>query len=255
MNQLKFKKHKTLYLLVIFMVSLYSCAKSGDSSFSKRSKKKSSNILIEGEMAIKDESYTNIKGTSARLRALMCGSYVQYSGAINDGEDSVLTYVIPVGDHNKVGYWIFYTQCLTSLPNNPVYSVFYKLMEVDRDTILMTHYRIPKDFTVDIGVLLKNPKIIFDEVELSSLEENGFHTTYVRQTLIKFTGETDVLENFVSHDEDDDEKAKYKKFFFEIQPQYTHFGYILFDGKKNNMGRRRGSALLLKKAMVDPNYL
>lgn len=223
--------------------------------------------LVKGKIAVQDESYTGYMGNLARLRAMMCGKYTQYQvlldddgnmmkerkiWAINNGEDSIVTYVVPMGDYHKIGYWIYYAQCLTTLPNEPVYNMFYELKEIDRDTIVGTHYRVPKDFKVDIRKLIQDPNSVLGTVNLDSLVKNGFKTTYIRQSLLKFVGETNLLEDIQKGGE---EGAKYKTFFFEVQPQYTHYGNILFDENEKRLGKRKTAAILLKRAMVERSYL
>ena len=261
-------KNWAIWIASLCLVGIYACGGSQALSTVNKptTKAKRGTILLENQSIYKDETYAKIEGSLARLRAMMCGRFVQHkcniqedgtvlrgeSWTVNDGEDSVVTYVIPVGDYRKIGYWMYYAQCLTSLPNEPVYSVFYKMSKVDRDTIRVTHYRVPKGFKLEINNMLKDPDAAFGIIDVDTLVPNSYMTDYIRQSPIKYVGETNRLE---AHEKEGEAHIKYKKFFFEVEPKQVHFGYILYDTTEKRLGRDNKSSMLVRTAMVHPDHL
>ena len=247
-------------MLILCVLLLYSCGSTKDGKIAVF---KNKNILITGELATKDETYANIKGSVLRLRAMLCGKFISYHSAkdperkkysvwlINGGKDSVIAYQIPVGNYHKDGYWMYQYQCLTSLPEDPIFEGFSRLTKLSRDTIKEVHYKMPEELDRSIGQILKDPKAVFGEMEWKALKlnkDNGV-VYYVRQTLLSYSGESSWRNTENSSGQKD-----FGSDYYIVEPSKIAFGTKKYD-KNKKLLRVTIPGWLVKEAMIRPDLL
>lgn len=257
MNELK--KVCILFALISLTTGFFSCA--GNKETNEKTSIKEKGVFISGPDCRMDETYSSIKGSVPRLHAMMCGKFVQYSTGpnpeetkystwlINEGQDSVVIYHLPVGDPNKEGYWMYNCQVMTSLPNNPLNATFSKLVEVSRDTILSVYYELPENFDISLQKMLENPEKAFESVDLISLKEMNSPTTYIRESILHYKGESEWYS-----DDRESNKGGFLASYYLVRPQRMVFGTVAYSKEKQNIGQTKGERLR-KDAMINPRYL
>lgn len=206
---------------------------------------KNNSIFLSGDVAREEASYSHIVSNVSRLKAMLTGSFVQYNTSedtariktkytvwkVNDGKDSVVIYQIPVGNFQKVGHWMYQCQVMTSLPDEPIYQAFTKLVEISRDTIQEIYYDAPSDFEMTLEVLLTKPETLFDNVNLNELKpsKDPESVLYVRQNPLHFIGKstlTPIPQN----------KELLKMVRYDVKPQRIEMGIGTFDKNKKFLG-------------------
>lgn len=209
-----------------------------------------------------EETYRSIKGSVKRLHAMMCGRFVQYSTGrnpeeteyttwlINDGQDSVIIYHIPIGNPDKEGYWMYNCQVMTSLPNDPLYVTISRLEEVDRDTINAVYYDFPKNFEATLPEILENPKKAFASVQFLSLKKTeGEGIPYVRESILKYQGEGGWSPANYKGNENG-----FVATYFLVRPDRMVFGQRAYNQDKEVVKETKGERFM-KNAMINPDYL
>lgn len=232
------------FIFVFSFLLLFSCVYAQKPEKGNKGSKDKS-IFLRGAVATQDESYSHIVSNVSRLKAMLTGSYVQYNTSedtarvktkytvwrVNDGKDSVVIYQIPVGNFQKVGHWMYQCQVMTSLPDEPIYQAFTKLVEISRDSIQEIYYDAPSDFEMTLEVLLTNPESLFTDVNLNELKpsKDPEYVIYVRQSPLHFIGKstlTPVPQN----------KEMFKMVRYEVKPQKIEMGIGMFDKNKKFLG-------------------
>jgi len=173
--------------------------------------------------------YQSIRSNVARVQAMLSGKFVQQTRVdtfnnyvtwmVNDNQDSMVMYSIPVGDPNKNGHWLYHYQIMTSLPNEPIYEAFEKLTEVDRDSIHSRLYLPPANFNLPLSELLQKRKNAFASVKLDSLSADEDAGYYIRQNSLFFKNQTDIGPNA--------EYNVYSMDIYEVHPTHMMF-YTLY---------------------------
>lgn len=192
------------------------------------------------------KEYESIVSNVARLQALLTGSFVQQveqsiqgkrvyrTWKVNDEQDSIILYSIPVGEPNKIGYWIYHYQIMTSLPNEPVYEAFEHLEVIQRDSIKSVYYEAPESFNIPLATLLKQQRTSFEEIPFSKLvvEEDG--GIYVREKILYFTNKTSIVAN--------PQGADYKIDIYNIKPNSIDYKTLFYtDAEGANLIERVSS--------------
>jgi hypothetical protein len=273
MSRLKFLT-VTFPILLISFIFLLSCgnAKSTAVKLSKVEKSektektessekkislKNKTYLTTGTAITKDETFSHIKGNVPRLRAMLCGAFTQYqfrdttvgyqTWEVNDGMDSVMLFQLPVRDYNKVGYWMYTYQVMTSLPDEPLYHAFIHLKELNRDTVIATYYETPDDFDVSLNDLLKDPETAFAKVNLETLElsKDKELVTYWRKNPLFYIGLNILQEEKKSKNE-----VGYRADLYVVKPKMVKFGTMFYDKEKNKLGSTQNLIELRKLAMM-----
>ncbi|WP_156039837.1 CpcT/CpeT family chromophore lyase [Aureispira sp. CCB-QB1] len=258
MNRLK--KSTILFLMSAVSIAMVSCA--GNKEVAEKSNYKEKGVFVRGVDSRQDETYSVIKGSVKRLHSIMCGKFVQYNTAldpegkkystwlINEGQDSVVVYHLPVGNPNKEGYWMYNCQVMTSLPNEPLHATFSKLVEINRDTIHAVYYDLPEEFEASLEDMLSNPEKAFESVNLLELKESeGAEVVYVRESPIHYKGETRWFA-----DERENNEGGFVATYFLVRPQMMVFGRNVYNKDKEYLGQTQGERLR-KDAMINPSYL
>jgi hypothetical protein len=242
-------------LVILCVVFIYACASVQKGKEKEQSKLNS--IFIENDL-VQEETYAEIKGSLPRFRALLSGKFVQYVPSKDtasseyvvwltaDKQDSVIFYQIPVGEPSKIGYWLYNYQHLTSLPDKPLQHNFFKLVEIDRDTILATIYSAPSDFEPSVLDVIKDPKAIFDEFNWDSLKTEGATISYVRKTPVKYVGTS----NFFDYD---DKETKFVAQFYQITHDKISIELMQYDIGKNFLEIGNGN-WLCKQGALRPEF-
>jgi len=210
--------------------------------------------LVTGPDIHKEETYQGIIKNEARLHAMLVGKFVQYNKVnkekkyktwmVNEGKDSVMIYVFPVGEPNKIGYWLYNYQVMTSLPNEPIYQSFTRLDVIDRDSIRGVYYEAPADFDYTVEEILANPTAIFEKVDLDNLEpsKEGEEVTYIRKTPLHFVGYSQYKESTI-------EQFVYMRDRYSVKPKGVHFSFVYYDENKENP-KSRPPDRLVKLAVI-----
>lgn len=199
---------------------------------------KSTTPRTTNEVSLSEE-YKKVSGNIARLQAMLTGKFVQQilteidsisqreiytTWKVNDKEDSILLYSIPLDDPNRVGYWIYHYQIMTTLPDEPVYQAFESLVLTSRDTIKSIYYKAPDDFTITLSELLKTKGKSFQDVPLSKLEIEEDGGSYVRQDILHFNNKATIVPN--------PQRKDYKMDMYEIYPEHIFYSTIFYKDPK-----------------------
>lgn len=249
-------------VIVILLLSIYLSSCSGGKEVVQKIDNKSKSLFVENAGYNQDETYSSIKGSVKRLHTMMSGRFVQYTTGsdpketdyktwlINDGQDSVIIYHIPIGNPDKEGYWMYNCQVMTSLPNDPLHATISKLEEVDRDTIKAVFYDFPADFKASLPEILEDPKSAFASVYFLALKKSeGQAIPYVRESIISYKGESAwSLADYEGNE------GGFVATYFLVRPQMMVFGSCAYDKNKKKLGQTKGERLM-KNAMINPGYL
>jgi hypothetical protein len=251
-----------MFTILSLSVFIFISSCSGGKETIEKTATKSNAVFIKGQHISKDETYSSIKGSVHRLHTIMCGKFVQYNVAldperkkyttwlINEGQDSVVIYHLPVGTPDREGYWMYNCQVMTSLPNAPLHATFSKLVEISRDTIHAIYYELPENFDASLQEMLANPKKAFASVDLMTLKiSEGSEIPYVRESPIHYRGETGW-----SPDSREDNEGGFLATYFLVRPQMMVFGSAAYDKDKKFLGQTKGERLM-KDAMINPDLL
>jgi hypothetical protein len=249
-----------LFSFFSFLAFITSCG--GGREALEKEANKSKELFITEAGYNKEETYNSIKGSVKRLYAMMCGRFIQYSTGrnpeeteyttwlINDGQDSVIIYHIPIGNPNKEGYWMYNCQVMTSLPNDPLHVTISRLEEVDRDTINAVYYDFPPNFEATLPEILENPKKAFASVQFLSLKKTeGEGIPYVRESIIKYQGEGGWSPTNYGSNENG-----FVATYFLVRPNMMVFGRRVYNQDKEVVKQTNGERLI-KNAMINPDYL
>ena len=128
---------------------------------------------------------------------------------VNEGKDSMILFITPVGSSNKDGYWIYYHQFLSNLPNDPVYTAYEKLEMLSRDTFKGTYYNSPATFEWE--KVIKKDKSV-SQLDFNSLEATGEEVFYVRKNATSFEGFSVIYKNITKSESH--RKFRQDKYFY-----------------------------------------
>lgn len=198
----------------------------------KNTNNKNTQTLIDG--AGDAQAYQEISGSMKRFKAMVAGSYVYYrtptgkgddyeTWLVNDSNDSVLIYHIPIGNPNKTGHWLYHYQGLTSLIEDPLYEAFTELIPIGRDTIKAVSYKVPKNLGISISDVISNPRKVFNSVDFDNLEVDNEVITYARQNPIEYTG----MLNFIPAERP--EYGAFRRDSYIIYPHKMIWGISYYD--------------------------
>ena len=187
------------------MIGLCTWSACGGGQTTSKPKKRGKMGFVTGRFIHQDETYSGIKQNVLRLQTMLSGYYACYKKEeadrvfrpwrVNDGKDSIVQYLVPVGEPNKIGYWIYHYQTMTSLPDEPIYELFEELTEINRDTIKSVFYEAPKSFNVPLETLYKEHKNAFKSLNMDSIRAGTVSKkgVYIRQNPLFFTRTTPVI--------------------------------------------------------------
>ena len=245
------------FLGVMMMITACSTPQTTAKSNKKQQAKKT---LITGDAITQNEMYTGIDGTLPRLRAMLCGRSVQYviprgstiedykyvPWLVNDGQDSVVNYNLPVGEPAKDGYWIYQHTCLTSLPNAPTYVALIKYKKIDRDSIVAYCYNPPVGFKPNIDEILKDLPGYFKEILFKEIEktEPFLIREYKRTAPMEFLGKDPFSQEPVPNTE-----IEYIRRYDKVTAGQIHKYKEGYNKDKELLTHTLGE-FLFKKAMV-----
>lgn len=240
-----------------------------NASSSKKKGKEQTTLVATANMRQKS-AYENIKGNIPRLKAMMCGRFTVYSTSadpnnttystwlVNDGQDSVLVYTVPVGEAALHGHWLYQSQFMTSLPDVPIHEAFIELKAINRDSIVATYYEVPEDFGRTLDDILRDPKEQFKEFQFENLalSKDGEVVWYERLTPLKFHGRSNWAPTEEPIDIEPASKAVREgvsRYYYIITPGNFHYGTEYYDKNRNFIEKDRGYRLL-KSQMLSNAY-
>lgn len=173
-------------VLFVLFVLFYSCG---------GSRRIKSSIPVN----LKDQHYHDLPKNIIRLYEMMHGIFVLevqdkgqgpfFTHKINEEfNDSVVVVQQKIGSPHKDGYWLMVYQCLSSVPNAPIYTQLINLVEVEgeRDTILLKHY--PLADTLKLKDVLYPSSQFVEDLKLSSLKEAEKIVRMARHSTTLFKG-------------------------------------------------------------------
>lgn len=246
-----FKKYQLLLFSLCCTLGIVACinTKSVQQEISENP------YLIRGNEIFQDETFSRIKNNTERLCAMLSGEFIQYnfnnrSGEyhpwlVNEDKDSVIMYTMLVGEPNKIGYWLYYYQYMTSLPSKPLFEVFVNMIEINRDSIQAIYYEAPAEFNPSVDEFLKHPKSTFSSIDFNNLEQSPDDetVTYIRKNPLFFIGKSNLISNIQI-------PGEYRIDYYEVKPSiynYQIWSYIEADTSKRPFITRY---LFKKTAMI-----
>lgn len=248
------KKYSTPIFLALFAISLMSSCKNSNLS-SKGNTAPNQKGFIGGDIVTKDETYQSIVNSTARFQAMFSGEYIQKIKAtddngkeyykpclVNDGMDSTMLYIVPIGDPNKDGYWLYGSQRITSLPNDPIHQWVNKIESINRDTIAVYAYVFPPEFEPPLSELIKKHRNIIEDMDLSRLEKSTNVEYYVRQTPLHYICTSTLLQR-PNHD-------SYYKAILEIQPASFSVSTRVYADSLTTESKKNSSNIFIKQRLV-----
>lgn len=273
MNELSnWSKHSIVLLLIASVIYSFGACKGSKESLDEVTTSKSRNkkagksvMLLYSDNLSTNAAYEDIKGNIPRLKAMMSGRFVTYNTTadsarkvysawkVNEGKDSVMIYQLPIGDPNKDGHWMYSYQYMTSLPEDPVYESFFKMTEINRDSIVAIYYEVPKDFTATIPQILAKPTEVFRDFPFESLEpsKTGEVVYYKRKTPLHYVGISRLLNTGSKIPE---REGGYDADYYIIKPELYSFGTAVYNREKKFLGRTQGTHLM-KEAGVQLQFI
>jgi hypothetical protein len=173
-----------------------------------------------------------------RLYQMLQGTFVCYSKKtekdaqlvpwkVNNGQDSVITYLVPIKDPAKDGYWLICYQFITSLPDEPIYCAVQKITPIDRDTFLSDFFNSPTE--IRLSDIIKNLGKVSKSIDLDQLVPIDETITYYRKEITLFKGYSNIYKDHQN------QNLSYRREDYEIHPDNTMFTTKYFEdikGKK-----------------------
>lgn len=249
--------------LLLILLSCFAC-----NNTTKQAATNNSTLLIDPENMCEASAYEDIKGNVYRLKAMVTGQFTQYSKRldstgqnflpwyVNDQQDSVLLYSIPIGEPNRQGHWLCEFQVLTSLPDDPVGVGFVHLIPIGRDTILVKVYQAPEDFDYTLEQVTQHPVSLFRDFKFDKLVPptaeriSAPDVYYVRETPIKFIGHSIWMKEEPSGEPDTSGFYRQK---FMVSPDQYIWGNVVYDHRKTHL-QTSMTERFVKRKMINPNY-
>lgn len=253
-------------MVILVLVSIFSCRTTQQQVNKQQNMEE---IFVQELAELRQEKYGNIQGALPRLRAMMSGKFVHQTLVkvavegeeekiekvyrtwhTKDGEDSMMVYQIPVGNHHKIGYWMYSCQYLTSLPKEPVYQTLFKLEVINRDTIKATYYEVPEDLKLDFKQNITALKTSLEDIEWKKLKlyNGGAVKHFERQSILKYNGQSSMKTREVKGYE----HIKYAIDYTIVEPGGLVFGSNYYDKDKKSSGGNSPDRLL-KLAGANPS--
>lgn len=203
------------WIQLLFLFPILSCSVSKDTTTAK------SDPEIDLK-ALWETSVLNASNNEERLHRLLQGTYVRYHyknraenlmkpWLVNDGQDSVIHHIRPVGDPNKEGYLLVHCLFMTHLPNKPLITYVSKINRITRDSFTITGYPCPELSLEDVVLDRVEQKI--DLKKLVGKEQEVSYR-YVKEHNQQFRLSTERAE----YGFDDDENKAF----------YQSLGYVNF---------------------------
>jgi hypothetical protein len=148
-----------------------------------------------------DDYYQNMNSNIERLYHLKSGLFVQYQENLadssmqiwdfNDGEDSMILFVQPVGEVSKLGYWLYCRQFVSNMPESPVYEAYEHIEQISRDSFKGTYYALEEKVKWED---VQNQEVLTN-VDFDQLEPNGELIFYYKKSNVKFHANSLPYEN------------------------------------------------------------
>lgn len=112
---------------------------------------KTANSSAPSTQDVWENAVVNAANNEERLHRMLQGTYVRYSyrdrktnrfvpWKVNDGQDSVIYYIKPIGDPNKNGYCLLHCLVMTHLPDRPLVTYVSKIKQITRDSLVLKYY-------------------------------------------------------------------------------------------------------------------
>jgi hypothetical protein len=189
------------------------------------------------------EYYNSASNNLERLQRLLSGVFVFYHDdvdkktvkwVVNENQDSIMAYTMPVGNVNKIGYWVYNVQFMTSIPNKPIYSNFTHLIQKSRDTILAVSY-LPKEHVTPAEAFQKG-KDAFLDVEFKKLEKSE-EVLFVKKNNTLFNGQSNL--HPYKHKRKDIKESEFKIDYYNVGMKKTILYSIYYpeEEKVDSLGR------------------
>ncbi|MFK7797051.1 MAG: hypothetical protein AB8E82_06330 [Aureispira sp.] len=270
MNQL-LKFNQLPFIPLVFLLTSYcfiACqgtSNLGNPEVSQRKGTEVDNMLLYGKDVTAPSTYRDVKGNIPRLKAMISGRFVQYNTVgdtkrkkysvwkVNGGKDSVVIYQLPVGEPNKDGHWVYHYQFMTSLPNDPVYTAFSKMTEINRDSIVAVYYEVPDDFKTTIPEIIAEPQKAFKDFEFKRLKlsKTGEKVYYNRKTPLNYYGVSRWMNTTSKNPE---RKGGYDADYYIVTPNKYFFGKVLYSKDRKYLGPTVQD-YLVKEARVKSEWI
>lgn len=161
-----------------------------------------------------------------RLYHMLQGTFICYSKSakenallipwkVNNNQDSVITYSIPIKDPAKDGYWLICYQFITSLPNEPIYCAVQRISPIDRDTFLSEFFDSPTK--IQLTDMIKDLKEVSKSIDLEQLVPRDEVITYYREEITIFKGFSNIYKDHQN------QNKTYRREDYEVRPESSQF--------------------------------
>lgn len=184
--------------------------------------------------------YNSSSNNLERLQRLMSGIFVFYHDIpgqegtakwdVNESNDSIMGYALAVGDVNKVGYWLYNVQFMTSVPNKPLYTSFLKLEQLSRDTILATFHKPEVD--ISPADAFQNKEKAFESVDFKKLQPTT-KMIYVKDNNLLFKGYSEL------HPAARKKDGNFQLDYYEVGVEKTMFRSIFYEDETMTPASKR----------------
>ncbi|WP_156039819.1 hypothetical protein [Aureispira sp. CCB-QB1] len=166
-----------------------------------------------------------------RLYHMLQGTFICYSQStekeaklipwkVNNQQDSVITYSVPIKEPAKDGYWLICYQFITSLPDEPIYCAVQKITPVDRDTFLSEFFDSPAE--IKLTKMIKDLKTVEQSIDLEQLTPIDEVVTYYREKITFFKGFSNIYKDHQN------QNLTYRQENYEVHPENTQFATRYF---------------------------
>lgn len=227
---LKNQKEKIIYLSLSILTLFMSCLSS---------KNATTTSTATTHDKYSKEYYNNLSSNKERIIELLSGTFVHRFKdpdvpeftvwKVNDNMDSIIIHMIRVGNPNKDGYWIYRSQFMTHLPNEPFNSSLQKIESISRDTFKTVTYIPVKQYSIE-EVLDPN---FSKTVVLNGLKSANQEVTYVQnpKDRTNFKGTS----NLIDIPKNMKKQQKYIQEVYNISPVGMEVEVHLFDTKEDSV--------------------
>lgn len=204
------------------------------SSSKSHVKSKKQKVLVSTDNMLETSNYEGISGNIPRLKAMLSGEFTAYNTdsdpeqktyspwLVNEGQDSVILCTFPVGEPSRHGHWLYMSQYLTSLPDEPIHAYFVHLEEINRDSIIAIYYSVPDDFAHSRQDMLAAPKELFRAFDFEALTpvQSGEKVWYERRSLLEYYGHSHWIK--IKEPLRTDLKGGFNRNFYIVTPDKYH---------------------------------
>lgn len=172
------------------------------------------------------EYYQKYQRNIDRLYQMLQGTFVCYSMGmkqdakpipwkVNNEQDSVVLYTVPIKEPQRDGYWLICYQFITSLPDNPIYCGVQRISAINRDTFLSEFFDSPVE--IKLTDMIKDLGKVSKSIDLKQLTPKDEVVTYYREEITLFKGFSNIYKDHQK------QNMSYRREDYEVHPNNMQF--------------------------------